>query len=221
MKDRRKSYQDGDKMVFVLIEPSEDIDLDTIDIKSDLEIKKEASEIEGNLEEKLKSNFYVKEQTLEYSRLKQPELDTIAYSEIKIEQIFDELLQNFENYEDIDQKDKFAKEIANSEQQTVFLPQANCETQNKTVTSETVTGPSFQCDNNLVMDYDLVNGEISFVCSICERKFKIKSELRMHVNTIHEGKGFKCSSCPALFDFNSNLKEHFKSVHGKKKPEYR
>ena len=27
-------------MVFVLIEPSEDIDLDTIDIKSDLEIKK-------------------------------------------------------------------------------------------------------------------------------------------------------------------------------------
>ena len=208
-------------MVFVLIEPSEDIDLDTIDIKSDLEIKKEASEIEGNLEEKLKSNFYVKEQTSEYSRLKQPELDTIAYSEIKIEQIFDELLQNFENYEDIDQKDKFAKEIANSEQQTVFLPQANCELQKKTVTSETVTGPSFQCDNNLVMDYDLVNGEISFVCSICERKFKIKSELRMHVNTIHEGKGFKCSSCPALFDFNSNLKEHFKSVHGKKKPEYR
>ena len=94
-----------------------------------------------------------------------------------------------------------------------------CETQNKTVTSETVRGPSFQCDN-LDMD-DLVNGEISFVCSICERKFKIKSELRLHVNTIHEGKGFKCSNCPALFDFNSNLKEHFKSVHEKKKPEYR
>ena len=60
------------------------------------------------------------------------------------------------------------------------------------------------------MDYDLVNGEISFVCSICERKFKIKSELRMHVNTIHEGKEIKCSSCPALFDFNSNLQEHLK-----------
>ena len=195
-------------MVFELIEPSEDIDLDTIDIRSDLEIKKEASEIEGHLEEKLKSNFYVKEQTSEYSRLKQAELDTIAYCEIKVEQVFDELLQNFENYEDIDQKDEFAKEIASSEQQTVFIPQANCETQNKTVTSET-----FQCDN-LVMDYDLV-------CSICERKFKIKSELRMHVNTIHEGKEFKCSSCPALFDFNSNLKEHFKGVHGKKKPEYR
>ena len=199
-------------MVFELIEPSEDIDLDSIDIKSDLEIKKEVSEIEGNLEEKLKSNFYVKEQTSEYSRLKQPELDTIEYCEVKIEQVFDELLQNFETYDDIDQKDKFAKEIASSEQQTVFLPQANCETQNKTVTSETVTGPSFQCDN-LVMD--------DLVCSICDRKFKIKSELRLHVNTIHEGKGFKCSSCPALFDFNSNLKEHFKSVHEKKKPEYR
>ena len=47
-------------MVFELIEPSEDIDLDTIDIKSDLEIKKEPSEIEGNLEENPKSNFYVK-----------------------------------------------------------------------------------------------------------------------------------------------------------------
>ena len=206
-------------MVFELIEPSEDIDLDTIDIRSDLEIKKEPSEIEGNSEEKLKSNFYGKEQISEYSRLKQPELDTIEYCEVKIEQVFDELLQNFETYEDIDQKDEFAKEIARSEQQTVFLPQANCETQNKTVTSETVRGPSFQCDN-LDMD-DLVNGEISFVCSICERKFKIKSELRLHVNTIHEGKGFKCSSCPALFDFNSNLKEHFKSVHEKKKPEYR
>ena len=67
------------------------------------------------------------------------------------------------------------------------------------------------------MDYNLVNGEVLFVCSICETKFKLKSELRMHVNTLHEGKGFKCSSCPALFDFNSNLKEHFKSVHGKKK----
>ena len=140
-------------------------------------------------------------------------VDTIEYCEIKIEQVFDELLQNFENFEDMEQKDIFAKEMAISEQQTAFLPQANCKTQNKTVTSETGTGPSFQCDN-LVMDYDLV-------CSICERKFKIKSELRMHVNTIHEGKGFKCSSCPALFDFNSNLKEHFKSVHQKKKPEYR
>ena len=200
-------------MVFVLIEPLEDIDLDSIDIKSDLEIKKEASEIEGNLEEKLTSNFYVKEQTSEYSRLKQPKLDTIEYCEVKIEQVFDELLQNFQNYEDIDQKDELAKEMANSEQQTVFLPQANYKTQNKIVTSETVTGPSFECDN-LVMDYDLV-------CSICERKFKIKSELRLHVNTIHEGKGFKCSSCPALFDFNSNLKEHFKSVHEKKKAEYR
>ena len=200
-------------MVFELIEPSEDIDLDTIDIRSDLEIKKEPSEIEGNSEEKLKSNFYGKEQISEYSRLKQPELDTIEYCEVKIEQVFDELLQNFETYDDIDQENEFAKEIASSKQQTVFLPQANCETLNKTVTSETVTGPSFQCDN-LVMDYDLV-------CSICERKFKIKSELRLHVNTIHEGKGFKGSNCPALFDFNSNLKEHFKSVHEKKKPEYR
>ena len=128
-------------MVFVLIEPSEDIDLDTIDIRTDLEIKKEASEIEGNLEEKLKSYFYVKEQTLEHSQLKQPELDTIDYCEVTIKQELDELLQNFENDEDLDLKDEFAKEIA--KQQTVFPPQVNFETKNKTVTSETVTGPSF------------------------------------------------------------------------------
>ena len=66
------------------------------------------------------------------------------------------------------------------------------------------------------LQYKILSGR---VCSICERKFKIKSELRLHVNTIHEGKGFKCQFCNNTFKSKSSKNLHVRKVHEGFKPE--
>ena len=82
-------------MVFELFgEHLEDVDLDSIDIRSDLEIvSKELSVVVKNFEEEKNQNdFDGNEQNLEIPGTKQE--DTNPYCEIKVNQEFDELLQN-------------------------------------------------------------------------------------------------------------------------------
>ena len=82
-------------MVFELFgEHLEDVDLDSIDIRSDLEIvSKELSEVVKNFEEEKNQNdFDGNEQNLEISGTKLE--DTNPYCEIKVNQEFDELLKN-------------------------------------------------------------------------------------------------------------------------------
>ena len=82
-------------MVFELFgEHLEDVDLDSIDIRSDLEIvSKELSVVVKNFEqEKNQNDFDGNEQNLEIPGTKQE--DTNPYCEIKVNQEFDELLKH-------------------------------------------------------------------------------------------------------------------------------
>ena len=54
-----------------------------------------------------------------------------------------------------------------------------------------------------------------FECSICQKKFRLKADMTLHVGLVHEGKKRKtCSECGKLY-FESDLEEHMKSVHDK------
>ena len=50
-------------------------------------------------------------------------------------------------------------------------------------------------------------------CDQCEKRFKSKESLRLHVKSVHEGKMFSCVQCEKSYGNNDNLKRHIGSVH--------
>ena len=52
-----------------------------------------------------------------------------------------------------------------------------------------------------------------FKCFICDGEFGQKAELRVHIDSVHDGKKFKCSSCEYVTAFNQNLTKHIEAVH--------
>ena len=53
-----------------------------------------------------------------------------------------------------------------------------------------------------------------FICNICNKAFRRKCQMRIHVSSVHEGiKPFKCESCGSSFKQKRSLVEHVKSVH--------
>ena len=56
-----------------------------------------------------------------------------------------------------------------------------------------------------------------FKCIICDASFNLKSNLKVHIASVHEGKKpFKCNVCDASFARNAILRSHFSSVHEEK-----
>ena len=56
-------------------------------------------------------------------------------------------------------------------------------------------------------------------CSICDKKFSRKAELKRHTDAVHEGKKpHKCSICDKSCSLKAELKAHIESIHEKKKP---
>ena len=55
--------------------------------------------------------------------------------------------------------------------------------------------------------------EILFHCNQCERKFKWKKNLSVHIQTQHEGIKFPCVQCDKQFSHQTSLLKHFKSKH--------
>ena len=56
-------------------------------------------------------------------------------------------------------------------------------------------------------------------CSICNKSFGHKSEVKRHIKTIHEKlKLFGCEVCNKMFGHRDTLKVHVKTVHEKLKP---
>ena len=55
--------------------------------------------------------------------------------------------------------------------------------------------------------------EILFHCNQCERKFKWKKNLSVHIQTQHEGIKFPCVQCDKQFSHQGSLLKHFKSKH--------
>ena len=57
------------------------------------------------------------------------------------------------------------------------------------------------------------NTAMPFKCLQCEKTFRMKADLTLHVSIIHEQKSRKtCPECSKLF-FESDLKDHLKNVH--------
>ena len=53
----------------------------------------------------------------------------------------------------------------------------------------------------------------------CDKSFKKKSGLQVHIQTFHEGKKpYKCSLCEKYFSSKALLSRHFNQVHEKKRP---
>ena len=58
------------------------------------------------------------------------------------------------------------------------------------------------------------NTVMPFKCSQCEKTFRIKADLTLHVSIIHEQKSRKtCPECSKLL-FESDLKDHLEKIHG-------
>ena len=54
-------------------------------------------------------------------------------------------------------------------------------------------------------------------CSICNALFSRKTDLKRHVETVHEGKRTHCHLCSASFSRKTDLKRHVETVHEGKK----
>ena len=64
-----------------------------------------------------------------------------------------------------------------------------------------------------------MDGQKNPECPDCDKSFKKKSGLQVHVQTFHEGKKpYKCSLCEKCFSSKALLSRHFNQVHEKKRP---
>jgi hypothetical protein len=62
-------------------------------------------------------------------------------------------------------------------------------------------------------------GNNSYQCEICQACIKVKSNLKKHTKSVHEGKKpFRCEICDYCYSQKSDLIKHIKSVHEGKKP---
>lgn len=59
-------------------------------------------------------------------------------------------------------------------------------------------------------------------CGLCETRFGQKSDLRRHVQVVHEQqKNFGCEICGRAFGRRSSLSQHMQRVHSRKLPSLR
>ena len=77
-------------------------------------------------------------------------------------------------------------------------------------------------DNNKKLLYETENKNNLVVyerkkelqCSVCNKVFGRKSDLKRHFSTVHEGKRpFECSFCPAKFCKRMDMNHHITIVH--------
>ena len=72
---------------------------------------------------------------------------------------------------------------------------------------------------NSQVDVMTQNTKKHFQCPICPTKFGKKSNLKVHITTVHEGnKPHKCLTCSATFGQKKGLKYHKSAVHDGIKP---
>ena len=78
---------------------------------------------------------------------------------------------------------------------------------------------NFGLKSNLKKHVETVHdGKKQFRCDICNATFGQKQHLNRHVATVHEGKKqFRCDICNANFGYKSDLKKHVSTVHEGKK----
>ena len=58
-------------------------------------------------------------------------------------------------------------------------------------------------------------------CSICEHSFRLKHQLKGHIDAVHEGKKpHKCLICDYSCTTKRDLNRHFNAIHEEKKPHF-
>ena len=58
-----------------------------------------------------------------------------------------------------------------------------------------------------------------FTCKICKKGFPRNTNLKRHIDSVHEGKKpYKCQRCDANFGQLSGVKKHLKTIHDEKNP---
>ena len=76
----------------------------------------------------------------------------------------------------------------------------------------------FSKKSNLKHHIEMVHESKKYNCFICSDSFSKKGMLRKHLESVHKGeKPFQCTVCDSGFLFNLELKNHHSSVHGDKK----
>lgn len=56
--------------------------------------------------------------------------------------------------------------------------------------------------------------KIGTTCNVCGSSYSSISNLKTHIETVHEGRRFVCSLCEDLFTTNSSLQRHASQMHG-------
>ena len=71
-------------------------------------------------------------------------------------------------------------------------------------------------ETNTLLDESQKEGEI--FCPFCQKAFNKKSNLNIHINSVHEKKKpHKCDICQTAFATRGTLKQHTTQVHEKVK----
>ncbi|XP_025832550.1 zinc finger protein 37 isoform X2 [Agrilus planipennis] len=63
----------------------------------------------------------------------------------------------------------------------------------------------------------IVHAEEKIKCTICDKTYKGKTLLALHMRRVHSGAKFPCSNCGNKFKDSSDLKRHFTVRHSEKK----
>ena len=71
-----------------------------------------------------------------------------------------------------------------------------------------------QITNDFTDENNDTSNDKPFSCSVCNKRFTLKSNFKMHKIQIHNDKPYICNICNgARFNLNSRLKRHKRQVH--------
>ena len=59
--------------------------------------------------------------------------------------------------------------------------------------------------------------KMQFPCSMCDKSYASKMNLKGHIKCVHQGIRFKCVFCDKLFTMKRSLNRHIRIIHEKKK----
>ena len=204
------------EMDFVFDEPSNDVCLDSIDIRNGTEIKEELLKIKDFLKMDSEKNFDVNDFDDKIQMDYQKPQDCESNFEIDEPSVTKGFFRELTWYE-------LAKDCIDFQPIVLLSKIDSVATRNKNreKTFECLICPSkFASMKNLKRHVETVHEKKKpFQCSICPSKFAEKIALKRHILSVHKGKrSYHCSFCPAKFNLNENLNRHYDKIHENKNP---